>query len=128
VCAHLEEMVKARSGELVAVNKRLELANAELEAFAYSVSHDLRTPLRAIEGFSKILLDEYGAKLDAEGTRLLEVVRDGAKTMARLIDDILAFSRVGRLEMVTSHIDMAEAVRAVIKDIEPPGAERRAPT
>jgi PAS domain S-box-containing protein len=122
---HLEDLVASRSVEIMAVNKRLEQINAELEAFAYSVSHDLRTPLRAVAGFAKILADEYAVKLDAEGLRLLNVVRDGANSMSRLIDDILAFSRIGRLEMANSHIDMEETVRATIKAIEPLIAARQ---
>ncbi|MFA6471359.1 MAG: PAS domain S-box protein, partial [Candidatus Latescibacterota bacterium] len=74
--------------------------NAELEAFSYSVSHDLRSPLRALDGFSRILSEEYHAILDDEGKRLLTVVRSNTKRMAQLIDDLLAFSRMGRKEMV----------------------------
>jgi PAS domain S-box-containing protein len=94
----------------------LEAANQELETFAYSVSHDLRAPLRSIDGYSNILLEDYGDKLDAEGQRLLNVVRNSAVKMGRLIDDILAFSRAGRTAMNLLEVDMTEMVRAVIAD------------
>lgn len=94
----------------------LEAANRELEAFSYSVSHDLRAPLRAIDGFVSILHEDYSGKLDAEGQRLLNVVRSSAVKMGRLIDDILAFSRAGRTEMNPSEVDMAGLVRTVISD------------
>src|SRR6185312_16451811 len=100
----LEARVAQRTGELTA-------ANEELETFAYSVSHDLRTPLRAIDGFSGILSDDYADKLDAEGRRIIGVVRDGTRRMAELIDGILAFSRVSRSEMGTNPVDMNEVVR-----------------
>jgi two-component system sensor kinase len=95
----------------------LEEANAELEAFAYSVSHDLRAPLRAIDGFSHILLDDYATQLDDEGRRLLNQVRGNAIRMARLIDDILAFSRMSRREMAATAVDMTELARDVAAEI-----------
>ena len=70
---------------------QLEAANKELEAFSYSVSHDLRTPLRAIDGFSHILMDEYAGKLDEEGKRLISVVLGNTQRISKLIDDILKF-------------------------------------
>ena len=79
--------------------RELAASNAELETFSYSVSHDLRTPLRAIDGYSAILIKDYTEKLDAEGRRLLGVVRQATGKMSRLIDDILDFSRTGRLPM-----------------------------
>ena len=96
---HLEQLVAQRTTELSDANARLEGANQELESFSYSVSHDLRAPLRAVDGFSRILLEDYADKLDAEGQRVLNVVRDSTVKMGRMIDDILAFSRAGRLEM-----------------------------
>ena len=98
---------------------QLEAANKELEAFSYSVSHDLRTPLRAIDGFSHILLAEYTDKLDDEGKRLLKVVRDNTSRMGQLIDDILKFSRAGRLEIASVEIDMEELTRAVCEELRP---------
>ena len=92
---YLEQRVAERTAQL-------EAANRELEAFSYSVSHDLRTPLRAIDGFSHILLEDYADKLDEEGKRLLNVVRDNTNRMGQLIDDILKFSRSGRTEIAFS--------------------------
>jgi PAS domain S-box-containing protein len=109
---HLEDLVRERTS-------KLETANKELEAFSYSVSHDLRTPLRAIDGFSHILLDDYADKLDEEGKRLLNVVRDNTSRMGQLIDDILKFSRTSRLEMTYAEIDMEGLARAVVEELQP---------
>jgi light-regulated signal transduction histidine kinase (bacteriophytochrome) len=113
---HLEELVQERTG-------KLETANKELESFSYSVSHDLRTPLRAIDGFSHILLDDYSGKLDDEGKRLLSVVRDNTSRMGQLIDDILKFSRTSRLEMSFSEIDMERLAREVVEELQPVDAK-----
>ena len=102
---------------LTASNEHLEAANNELESFAYSVSHDLRAPLRAIDGFSHALQEDYGDKLDAEAQRLIQIVRDGVARMTRLIDNILAFSRVARHEMATSIIDMTGLVQVTLSDL-----------
>ena len=99
--------------------EQLEAANKELEAFSYSVSHDLRSPLRAIDGFSHMLIEDYADKLDDEGKRLLEVVRSNAKRMNLLIDDILKFSRAGRLEFASSEIDMEKMARTVVEELQP---------
>jgi PAS domain S-box-containing protein len=107
----LEQRVSERTSQL-------EAANKELEAFSYSVSHDLRTPLRAIDGFSHILLDDYTDKLDEEGKRLLNVVRDNTNRMGRLIDDMLMFSRTGRLEMTLSEIDMEKLAHEVLEELQ----------
>jgi PAS domain S-box-containing protein len=114
----LENRVIARTAEL-------EAANKELEAFSYSVSHDLRTPLRAIDGFSLMLLEDYESKLDDEGKRLLNVVRNNTKRMSQLIDDILHFSRAGRTEMNLSEVDMEALVRDVLDGLQPLIAERK---
>ena len=98
---------------------QLEAANKALEAFSYSVSHDLRTPLRAIDGFSHILLEDYTDKLDEEGKRLLNVVRDNTSRMGQLIDDILKFSRAGRVEITFSEIDMEKLAREVYEELRP---------
>jgi signal transduction histidine kinase len=84
----------------------LELANRELEGFSYSVSHDLRAPLRAIDGFSRILVEDYGGSLNAEARHLLDVIRDNSGKMGRLIDDLLDFSRVGKQHLARGAVDM----------------------
>jgi len=112
----LEQRVAARTADL-------EAANKELEAFSYSVSHDLRTPLRAIDGFSHMLLEDYADKLDDEGKRLLNVVRDNASRMGQLIDDILKFSRAGRLEVNYSEIDMEKMANSVLAELQPSVAD-----
>ena len=123
---HLEELVAQRTSEIQTVNQnlesanyRLEGANKELETFAYSVSHDLRTPLRAVDGFSRILVEDYAPQLDAEGRRIVGVIRDSTRKMAQLIDDILAFSRVGRLELSFRPVNMCELVEAALKELAP---------
>ncbi len=108
--AQLEARVEQRTGELTEVNQ-------ELEAFAYSVSHDLRAPLRAIDGFSHKLLKLYGDQLDQEGQRLLQVVRDNAQRMGQLIDDLLRFSRLGRRELQRNPVDMDALAREVASDL-----------
>jgi len=107
---HLEEKVMDRT-------KKLETANRELESFSYSVSHDLRAPLRAINGFAKILADTYETKLDEEGKRLLTRVEENAKKMGLLIDDLLEFSRLGRKEIHKSPIKMKELFEASIAEV-----------
>lgn len=111
-----EEEVHRLNTEL---EQRVKERTAELESFSYSVSHDLRVPLRAIDGFSRILLEEYHEKLDEEGKRLLGVVCDNTSRMARLIDDILAFSRLGRKEMATQEVDMDELVKETAAELAP---------
>lgn len=115
--ADVEEQVKQRTAELQRRSEELETANKDLEGFSYSVSHDLRAPLRAIDGFIAILREDYGTKLDAEGLRLFGVVSDNARKMGRLIDDILAFSRAGRLELEHASVNMNAMVDEVWKDL-----------
>ena len=97
--------------------EQLETANKELEAFSYSVSHDLRAPLRAINGFSIILGENYSAVLDNEGKRLFGRIIENAKKMGLLIDDLLEFSRLGRKEIHKSPIRMTELVKATLSEI-----------
>jgi PAS domain S-box-containing protein len=96
---------------------QLEAANKELESFSYSVSHDLRAPLRAIDGFSRILLEEYDDKYDAEGKRLLNIIRSNTQKMGELIEDLLALSRLGRKEIEVADIDMAGLVKKLFDEL-----------
>jgi signal transduction histidine kinase len=100
----------ARAGELRA-------ANEELNAFSWSVSHDLRAPLRTVDGFARILEEDYGDKLDDEGRRLLGVVRDGSRKMSSLIESLLDFSRLGRAPVLTQRVSLDLLVRAVIEEL-----------
>ncbi len=110
--AELEVRVERRTEELLAKSK-------ELDAFAYSISHDLRAPLRAIDGFSRMIEEEQAARLDEEGRRLLGVVRFNARKMAQLIDDLLAFSRSGRQDLRRSRVETGELVRSVLAEVLP---------
>jgi len=101
---HLEEIVDARTAELSAVI-------TELEAFSYSVSHDLRAPLRSMDGFSQLMLDEFGGSLNEEGKDYLNRIRKSAQKMAQLIDDLLQLSRVTRKDIVTQSINLSELVK-----------------
>ena len=96
---------------------QLEAANSELEAFAYSVSHDLRAPARAVDSFAGILAEDYGTRLDTEGLRLCGVVRSEAQRMGRLIDDLLTFSRLGRTAMEMGPVEMTSLVGEVFEEL-----------
>jgi light-regulated signal transduction histidine kinase (bacteriophytochrome) len=98
-------------------NSKLEAANKELEAFSYSISHDLRAPLRAISGFSQAVLEDYAPQLDQEGQRYLTLIQDNAHRMGRLIDDLLAFSRLGRQQMTDSDLDMESMAQSVFEEL-----------
>jgi light-regulated signal transduction histidine kinase (bacteriophytochrome) len=106
----VEEEIKKLNQDLSRWAVKLVAANQELEAFSYSVSHDLRAPLRAINGFSRILLNEY-APQDPEARRYLLLMRDNAQQMGNLIDDLLTFSRLGRSPLKKQTVDHDELVR-----------------
>ena len=116
--AELEQRVRERTAQL-------EAANKELEAFSYSVSHDLRAPLRAIDGFSRMVLEDYIDKLDDEGKRFLNIIRGNTQKMGQLIDDLLLFSRLGRQELRASDIDMGKLAKAVSEELKLAVPERK---
>jgi PAS domain S-box-containing protein len=118
----LERRVTQRTGEAAEANQKLESANRELEAFAYSVSHDLRAPLRSVDSFSQIILDEYSDKLDEDGARYLRRIRAGAQHMGQLISDLLNLSRVSRGLLTREPVDlsaMASTIVNELRDLEP---------
>jgi two-component system cell cycle sensor histidine kinase/response regulator CckA len=107
----LEQRVKERTAQL-------EGANKELESFAYSVSHDLRAPLRAIHGFARMLQGEHAARLDSEGQRFLQVIQENTLQMDRLINDLLAFSRLGRQDLKRSRLNMDNLVKSALTELQ----------
>jgi signal transduction histidine kinase len=115
---HLEEVVAQRTHELVLVNK-------ELEAFSYSVSHDLRSPLRGIDGFSQMLVEEYSDKLDKEAIKYLGFIRAGVQKMGMLIDDLINLSRLTRAEFKKSEVDISVISADIIKELKDQSPERK---
>jgi PAS domain S-box-containing protein len=107
----LEQRVAERTAQL-------ELINKELEAFAYSVSHDLRAPLRSIDGFSQIILDEYQDKIDVEGKQYLQRVRSASQRMSQLIDDMLKLSRLSRSDMNIQEVNLSRMVQEITSDLQ----------
>ncbi len=116
--ADLEERVIDRTTQL-------EAANKELEAFSYSVSHDLRAPLRAVSGYTNILVEDYAGALDAEGQRVCNVIISESQRMGKLIDDLLSFSRLSRTEMHISRIDMQTLVQTIFDELTTPESRIR---
>lgn len=114
----LEQRVLERTGQL-------EAANKELESFSYSVSHDLRAPLRAIDGFSKIVLEDYSATLPEEGKSYLQLVRTNTQQMGQLVDDLLAFSRLGRLGLTKQAVYPGKLVRLCLQEMQKEQQDRR---
>jgi PAS domain S-box-containing protein len=108
--AELEQRVVERTAQL-------EAANQELEAFCYSVSHDLRGPLRGIGGYARILQEDFEDKLNAEGKRVLGVIQSETQRMGRLIDELLSFSRLGRQQMKSSRLDMTALAQSVFEEL-----------
>jgi len=114
----LEQHVTERTAQLLTVNQ-------ELEAFSYSVSHDLRAPLRGIDGFSQALLEDYDDKLDESGKKMLRRVRIASQRMAQLIDDLLNLSRVTRYEMHATSVNMSLLARSIANDLQKAQPQRR---
>jgi PAS domain S-box-containing protein len=126
--AELEAKIEERTKEIAELNRDLEKkvldrteqltsVNKELESFSYSVSHDLRAPLRAINGYAKMIEEDYGKLMDDEGKRLLSNVQYNAQRMGNLIDDLLAFSRLGRKELLKTDVNIKELVEGTIADL-----------
>ncbi len=116
--AEAHDRVRERTTEL-------EAANKELDAFSYSVSHDLRAPLRAVDFFARTLAEDYSNKLDAEATRLLGIIRSSAQRMSQLIDDLLAFSRLGRAPVRVQTVPLEPLVHQIVEDLRMQVNERR---
>ncbi|RFC43348.1 MAG: Bacteriophytochrome/PAS domain-containing protein [Verrucomicrobia bacterium] len=116
--ATLEQRVRERT-------LKLETAMKELDAFSYSVSHDLRAPLRAIDGFSRMVIEEYSQELAQDGQRKLAVIRTEAQRMSRLIDDLLTFSRLGRAEIQSETVDMRALAQEVFNELTGRGTNGR---
>jgi len=115
---HLEELVAERTAELNAANK-------ELEAFCYSVSHDLRGPLRAIDGFSAALRDDYYDMLDGTGRELIQRIRAGTERMGQLIDDLLQLSRVTRADLAKTATNLSDLAREIVDKLQMMDRDRR---
>lgn len=122
------EMVRQLNAELeqrvIERTRQLEMANKELESFAYAVSHDLRAPLRSIDGFSQALLEDYGARFDATGKDYLRRVRDATQRMAQLIDDLLALSRVARADLRRRKVDLSRVAKEIAQELARQGRDR----
>jgi PAS domain S-box-containing protein len=115
----LEQRVAERTARLSAVNR-------ELEAFSYSVSHDLRSPLRALDGFSQALLEDYGESLDSDGQNYLQRIRAGSQRMGQLIDALLQLSRLTRAELQIREVNLSELVRSIEQELREQSPQRRA--
>jgi signal transduction histidine kinase len=123
--AALLEEQQALVAQLHRRTVQLEATNKELEAFSYSVSHDLRAPLRSIDGFSQALLEDYGARLDEDGQDYLQRVRAAAQRMAQLIDDLLSLARVTRSELHPEPIDLSACALTIAHELQRTQPDRR---
>ncbi|NIP42353.1 MAG: PAS domain-containing sensor histidine kinase, partial [candidate division Zixibacteria bacterium] len=116
--------IERLNAALLQRNHALQEANKELEAFTYSVSHDLRAPLRAIEGFSQILLEEYDEKLDGEAKHYLDRITSGTRTMSDLINDLLRLSRISRAIMKEEAISLSNKAKRIAEELRKLDPER----
>jgi len=114
--------------QLLDAKNAAETANRELESFSYSVAHDLRAPLRSIDGFGQLLLDEYAPNLGDEGRRYLQLVRESTARMGQLIDDLLQLSRVTRSELTRQPVDLSALATATLERLQASAPERRVET
>lgn len=112
-----DRRIRELNARLEERTRELEAINRELEAFSYSVSHDLRAPLRGIDGFSQALLEDYGTRLDSTGQDYLRRIRAGTQRMGRLIDDLLHLSRIMRADMVMEQVDLTALAKVVAADL-----------
>jgi signal transduction histidine kinase len=115
----LEQRVRERTRELEVANQELALANQDLESFSFSVSHDLRAPLRNIREFSKIFLEDFGQEVPEEGRALLTRVEEGGARMSRLIEDLLTFSRFSRQPLDKKPVVLGDLVRRLVAELRP---------
>lgn len=122
-CAERE--VRRLNEDLEQRQLALEAVNKELEAFSYSVAHDLRAPLRAIDGFSRILLEDHASEVSPEGQRYLDILRKNAQQMSHLIDDLLAFSRLSRQLLEKQPVVLSDLVRRVLAELRSTQENRR---
>jgi len=120
----IDERKKAEEA-LKRSNAELESSNKELEAFSYSVSHDLRAPLRSTEGFSSALLEDYAEKLDDQGKQYLRYIQESSDLMARLIDDLLKLSRVTRNDMNHERVNLSELARNIVAELAKAELDRK---
>ncbi len=121
----VRELNLALEDRVIERTRRLEATNRELEAFTYSVSHDLRAPLRAINGFTEALLEDYGGLLDEEGKAYLYYLKDGSRDMKVLIEGLLKLSRSTRGELVRESVDLSALINSVVKELRQAEAERQ---
>ncbi|EQA64445.1 sensor histidine kinase [Leptospira alexanderi] len=112
-----ESVLEVSNKNLKTYSERLERSNKDLEAFSYSVSHDLRSPIRGILGFSKILLEDYGTELGEESRRIVNIIIQSSENMGELIDDLLEYSRLGRKEPIFSIVNMQIMVEKILEEI-----------
>jgi len=122
---HMEELVEDRTKDLKRQTLELDAVNKELESFSHSVSHDLRAPLRSIDGFSKALLEDYADRVDEEGKDYLHRVRAASQRMAQLIDDLLELSRVSRRKLHRERVDLSAMAKTIAMDLQETQPERQ---